>query len=264
VLAKANRFTDVLRSTHDSIPQLSNEGLRLSSRLGGAAISGTDVDQLHVQLAACQERREDHMRQRAAAAGLLALEPELNDARAATEQVRERIATSVVLEFQQRWSRCCQELAPLRSESIVLANALHMRVPCEAPYRIVIGAATGQSELRFSQALESAQPPVALSPELGEVVSTLLHLSTAISMIAGIKQSQQLDERSFQLALKRKQPLAIPGTFRVLQGFTCLIDNLVFEPTTLIDAGLIGSGMLARLLRSGRYLRPASLESAVA
>jgi hypothetical protein len=148
----------------------------------------------------------------------------------------------------------------LHAEAAALTAALRSPVSCPPPYVAETNLVNGRSAVRFSLPLDPQ--PVTLPPALSQLAGALDRLDTALSMIGGIKQSRQLDERSFQLCLKRGLPTSTPGLFRVVQRFSCLIDNLSFEPGVVIDASLVGNGNLQRLLTSGRHLRPTTLESA--
>jgi hypothetical protein len=264
VLSKADQYVTTLQETHISIPQTLAEEMRLSGEWGNAAITGTDVDQLHAGLSAARERREgDARRRRTAIEGLLELEPELVRARASADQDRSQLAATVVTEFHARWQRACHELAELHAEAAALSAALHARVDCPPPYMAAMSVVHEKPEVRFIGPAGPVQP-VTLPPALATVAGALDKLDSVLAMVGGIKQARQLDSRSYHLALQRHTPTERGGVYRVIAEFTCPADGLPFKAGELVDGSLVGQGHLQRLTAGKRYIQPVELEIAAA
>ena len=258
-LAKAEKFASVLRETHHAISRALSEEQRLYGAVGAAEVSGGDADVAHARLDTTRRGREADVRRRSAAAeGLLELGAELRSVRAQVEQKRAELAGEVVSEFVNRWNSCCRELASLYNEGAQLSSVLRAKVPTPPPYSATTNIVTGVAEVRLSWPLESQS--VTLPPELAAVSTTIDRLDAALALIAGIRQTQQLDERCHALSLQRGTAREFAGAYRVAQMFTCLSDGLNFEAGELVDASLCGPGTLQRLSQSGRFLRPVTLE----
>ena len=263
VLAQFTVLRDALALTHTEIPKLLARERDLNHELGLSEATGdSNVAELRAQLDDVVRQRAAAVRRRAASVqGVLDLEPLLQTDRAAAEAERQRIAGGIIAEFSGRWRQACDALSALRSEAEALARALRVTIATPPPYEAFQHAVDGSLRVRL---LTGSEVPVVLPPHLVKIVERLDGLDAALTRCAAIQQAKQLDERHYQLALRRGQPTEFHDTYKCTGAFDCLTDGLPFEVGSLVDASLLGGGQLGRLLTAQRYLRPANLSSATA
>jgi hypothetical protein len=262
VLREYATLRDALAQTHVEIPKLLARERDLNHELGLSEARGdAGADDLRRQLVDIVHQRQAAVRRRAASIqGVLDLEASLQADRAAAEAERQRIAGGIIAEFSGRWKQACDALSTLRSEAEALARALRVSIATPAPY-VPYTHIDGSLRVRL---LTGSEVPVSLPANLSRIVERLDGLDAALVRVTSIQQSKQLDERHYQIALRRNQPTEFHDTYLVTAAFDCLSDGLPFQTGDLVDGSLLGGGQLGRLLTAQRYLRPANLAATAA
>jgi hypothetical protein len=254
VLAEFARLREVLATTHTAIPQLLARQRTISRALGL-----NETEELRRQLADVVAERESAVRRRSASiAAIVELEPALQTERAAVEQQQREHAVEAVRAFQARYEACVGQLQALWEEGRVLASALRSEVPMPLPVRVVTSPV---------DAVARAQPiladvAVTVDAEAGKLGSMIDQLDAALGLCNAIRQSADWEARAHRLAVDRGAASGHTGVYRVMLTFRSQVDGLEFEPGTLVDHSLIGSGMMHRLMTGRRYIAPVGLEAA--
>ena len=100
-----------------------------------------------------------------------------------------------------------------------------------------------------------ADVAVVMDAEAAALGAQIDQVDSALALIYALRQSRELDQRHYHLARNRGVPTEFPGTYRTLLPFSSS-DGLPFEVGTLIDASLVGPGMLHRLQIGRRHIMP--------
>lgn len=243
-LAKYDQFAAALAQTGAAIPAALSEEQRLYRELGAAEVSGDAVDSLRTRLDAAQSERQGHVRRRRAAAeGLLELEGELRNVRAAIDQARAAHASTIVADFNRRWSEACRALAALHSEARQLSQALESPISCPPPYAPILNVATDQWQVRFTGVLPEAPP---MPAQLEAVTGAFNRLADALGLVGGIKQGAEQDARHAALSRVRAgMPATMTGVFQVTRAFTHM--GVTFPVGALVDRSIFGDSALYRI-----------------
>jgi hypothetical protein len=261
VMVEFNRLQSGLVQTHDEIPKLLRRQRELTQLLGEAEVRGDSADGLRAELDHVAKEREAAVRRRGAALqAILTLEGRLQSERQRAEAERQSRASEVIAEFLRRYDRAVSDLQALWAEGDLLSRTLKSKIEMRLPVKIATSVVTG---------IPTAEPirsdaVAELDDATARVSGRLDQLNEALARVAAIKQSQQLDQRHFDLSRIRNTPADFPGVYAVTAAFDCLVDGLRFEVGQLIDASLVGPGPLQRLLTTRRHLRPAELTARAA
>jgi hypothetical protein len=261
VLERFDPLDRALRESHDSIPFALMTERVLAAQIGTAEIAGKDANGLRAKLADVAVRREADARKRGAAAdAILGLEGELRAAREDLDRRRQGMAAEITREFLARHDTALHALQVLQAEGTALAHILGIPVPMQIPAKITTGWHDGVTRM------EPAPPPgatVTLPPDLRALLEECAKVDGAISRCAGIRAGKETDQRFFRIAQGRGQGTEFRGVYRVAREFSCHLDGMPFPVGVLVDASLIGIGMLARL-NTSRSIRPVEVGAAEA
>jgi hypothetical protein len=262
VLSRHDKMFEVLRTTHQSIPEALKSERELGAQLGLAEVAGGgDTSILRRKLTDMRGQRETDIRRRQSATqSLLDLEADLSAARERVNVARTAYASTVITEFNGRYSDALAVIARLQEEGRSLGMALrtfvHLpTVPTKPP--AVPAPSFDQIIAGFREVL---RPPDGVE----RIGATLDRLDSSLALAGGIRQAGERDRTHARLAEVRVGMVAEQtGVFRAVQPFVCPSDGLRFEVGSLLDRSLIGPGALHRLL-TARFLRPVDRSGASA
>jgi hypothetical protein len=207
-----------------------------------------EVEEIAKQKAAAVRRRA------AAIEKIVTLGSALEAERARAVRELDEYADRAIQEWRGRLDAAAREWLARVAEGKLLGEALGRQLPCPMPVDV----------LKNWDDTHTARPQpvgaaVEIDPEIAKRRDRLKEIDTRLSLVQGIRQSHEFDQRQYRLALERGLPTQAPEVFRVQFPFICLNDNMEFAPGELIDRDLVGDGQLQRLLVGKRYIQPAHL-----
>jgi hypothetical protein len=262
VLTRFDVYGAAMIETGRAISESLASERELRAQLGAAEIAGgADVAGLRQRLAHAVDEREGAARRRVAAAnGLLTLERELTDARAAVDQERAELSEGLIREFTARWNAACAQLAQLRGEAEALGRALRTTVVCAAPYTTRSNPISGMPELR---AIAPPAPPqaVALPPSLQSLSGTLDRLESGAALLTAVQQARQQNERHRILCRGRGAPETCAGVYEVAKPVSFW--GVTFQRGALLDNSVMTDAALHRFL-TARFIRPVNVGASAA
>jgi hypothetical protein len=243
-MVRFQRFAEVLAATGSSIPKLLGEQRQLRQELGGAELTGTDVQATKERLDAVSNALASAARQRVAASeGLLGMAGDLRAARASAAGELAAVARSALADFNAKWNRCCAELGRLVAEAGVLGAALRTQVATPPPYTAALSADGMRIQIIFAGPLEADN--VGLPPEVAGITSRLDAADSALALVGAVGQTREWDQR--YIALQRTRSAAMPvmsGIYTVVRAFDHL--GTRYEVGQLVSTDIMSHGTLHR------------------
>jgi hypothetical protein len=251
------RVQSVLRATHAEIPLALQAERDLGQQLGASEARGTDTTALRQQLTEAKGSRERALLKRAAAMDeAVNLEVQIRSERMRLERSRpEKIKAwaeaangryaAAYREFQRAWAEC--ELVKTLGGQVYTPVPFHERFDFNGVPRM--------------EHVPDAAVKAEMDPEFRRFDESLKRLDEALVTIAAIKRSREADSRYFALAIQRRQPIRVPGVYRLLEKYFCPIAAMDLPAGALVDAELLGHDVLDRLIRSVRKVQPVEMES---
>lgn len=213
-----------LTATHENIPSL------LADRRKAAVTDPRRIAAIDASLAVSRGMRE------LAAAQLSGEGPELSKLRAALDEAIQKQGEVLTRAWREEYQAALRKVQELEARGRAISTVLRI-IPEAELFGPALRAAAG------GDAVDMAT----LYPAIEQLRAVKERLNAAASLLNGIAMDREHSSR-FRARLRNGDvpPLAAE-LFTVTRQFDCLADGLAFLPGALVDASLMGVGVLRRL-----------------